>query len=249
MSEMNRRTAIGALAGAGGLAAFASNAAASRSLLGLEPDKDLGWSDDALEYVLPPLPYAFGDLEPHIDAQTMEIHHDRHHAGYVKGLNKALTELRNIRSGSGDASMVAHWTKQLSFHGGGHINHTLFWQGMAPAGKGGGGMPDGKLARQIDRDFGTFEQFVAQFKAAAASVEGSGWAWLVWEPMAHQLLILQAENQQKLLFAGCVPIIGVDVWEHAYYLKYQNARSAYLDAFMQVANWPWANARFERIES
>jgi superoxide dismutase, Fe-Mn family len=244
MTDINRRTALGALAGATGLAAFASTANASTRVWNLTPE-DLGWNDETLEYTLPPLPYAYDALEPHIDAQTMQIHHDKHHAGYVRGLNHALTELRNIRNGEGDAALIAHWTKKLSFHGSGHINHTLFWQCLS--GTTGGGIPSGKLGKQIERDFGTFEQFAAQFKAAAATVEASGWAWLAWEPLSRQLLVLQVENQQKLLMTGCVPILGVDVWEHAYYLKYQNKRKAYIDAFMKLANWPWANTRYEQI--
>jgi len=237
------------MAGASALASVGSlTHARTASIAGLQPE-DLGWNDATLEYELPPLPYEYDALEPHIDAQTMTIHHDKHHAGYVRGLNKALQNLRDIRNGTGDAAMISHWTKQVSFHGSGHINHTLFWLGLAPANNGGGGMPEGKLGRQIDRDFGTFEQFVAQFKSAAASVEGSGWGWLVWEPLAQQLLILQVENQQKLMATGCVPIIGIDVWEHAYYLKYQNARSAYIGAVMNILNWGWANTRFESISA
>lgn len=249
MNEINRRTALGALAGAGALTTIGHHAMARPlAVMGLGPE-ELGWNDDTLEYTLPPLPYGYDALEPHIDAQTMTIHHDKHHAGYVRGLNKALANLRDIRSGTGDSALISHWTKQVSFHGSGHVNHTLFWLGLAPSGKGGGGMPDGALGRQIDRDFGTFEQFVAQFKSAAASVEGSGWGWLAWEPLARQLLILQVENQQKLLMTGCVPIIGVDVWEHAYYLRYQNARGAYLDAIMNVLNWGRANTLFEHCSA
>ncbi len=244
MTEINRRTAMGALAGATGLAALASTTNASNRIWNLTPE-DLGWNDETLEYTLPPLPYAYDALEPHIDAQTMQIHHDKHHAGYVRGLNHALTELRNIRNGEADAALIAHWTKKLSFHGSGHINHTLFWHCLS--GTTGGGIPGGKLGKQIERDFGTFEQFAAQFKAAAATVEASGWAWLAWEPLSRQLLVLQVENQQKLIMTGCIPILGVDVWEHAYYLKYQNKRKAYIDAFMKLANWTWANERYEQI--
>lgn len=108
-------------------------------------------------------------------------------------------------------------------------------------------MPTGKLLSQIERDFTSFEQFVAHFKAAATAVEGSGWGWLVWEPLARQLLVLQMENQQKLLVTGVIPILGIDVWEHAYYLKFQNRRAEYVDAFMNVVNWPWAGQRFDAL--
>jgi len=246
-TSLSRRQAIasiGALGAAAGLTHAAAPHLTHRALLSQD---DLGWNEQTLEYELPPLPYAPDALEPYIDAQTMTIHHDKHHAGYVKGLNRALANLLQIRAGNADAALIAHWTNQLSFHGSGHVNHTLFWQGMAPPNKGGGGMPSGKLAAQIERDFGSFEQFLAQFKAAAASVEGSGWGWLVWEPIARQLLVLQMENQQKLMMTGVVPILGIDVWEHAYYLRYQNRRAAYVDAFVNLINWPWAQRRFESL--
>ncbi|KAA0216531.1 MAG: superoxide dismutase [Leptolyngbya sp. PLA3] len=246
-NSISRRNA---LAGIGALGALGTLAGAE-SLLTRAPDlllpQELGWNEKTLEYELPPLPYAPEALEPHLDAQTMAIHHDKHHAAYVKGLNAALKALFEIRAGSGDTSLISHWSRQLSFHGSGHLNHTLFWLGMAPAGRGGGGMPTGKLLSQIERDFTSFEQFVAHFKAAATAVEGSGWGWLVWEPLARQLLVLQMENQQKLLVTGVIPILGIDVWEHAYYLKFQNRRAEYVDAFMNVVNWPWAGQRFDAL--
>lgn len=248
-SVLNRRQAMLGIGAMGAMAGI-GNAGGSRVVgASLLTSDELGWNEQTLEYDLPPLPYPADALEPHIDAQTMTIHHDKHHAGYVKGLNNALKQLFEIRAGNGDASLISHWSKQVSFHGSGHVNHTLFWHGMAPAGKGGGGMPEGKLLAQIERDFSSYEQFVAQFKAASGSVEGSGWGWLVWEPVARQLLVLQMENQQKLLVTGSVPIIGVDVWEHAYYLKYQNRRADYIDAFMNVVNWSWASKRFEAANS
>ena len=249
IASISRRQAIvgmGAMTALGGLAAGESLTRSGSGASLLSQD-DLGWNEKTLEYELPPLPYAADALEPFIDAETMSIHHDKHHAGYVRGLNNALKALFEIRAGGRDASLVGHWSKQLSFHGSGHVNHTLFWQGMAPAGKGSGGMPEGKLMAQIERDFGSFEQFVVHFKAAATGVEASGWGWLAWEPMARQLLVLQIENQQKLMMTGGVPILGIDVWEHAYYLKYQNRRAEYVDAFMNIVNWGWAQKRFEAI--
>jgi Fe-Mn family superoxide dismutase len=118
---------------------------------------------------------------------------------------------------------------------------------MAPAGNGGGGRPSGELAQAIDRDFGSFDGFAWQFKEAAKAVEGSGWGWLAFEPIAGRLVVIQMENQQKLLFTGLVPLLGVDVWEHAYYLKYQNRRAEYVDAFMNVVNWPHVAALFDRV--
>jgi Fe-Mn family superoxide dismutase len=138
-----------------------------------------------------------------------------------------------------------HWSRQLAFHGSGHVNHTLFWLNMASPSAGGGAFPDGALSERINRDFGSFAQFAAHFKAAAGSVEGSGWAWLAWEPVARRLIIMQMENQQHADMTGAVPLLGIDVWEHAYYLRYQNRRSAYVDAFMNVVNWGFVAERFE----
>lgn len=240
MSELSRRQAIGALAGGAGAFGLSSVALSSEAL---------GWDDRLKGYSLPPLPYAPNALEPHIDERTMLIHHGKHHAGYVRGLNRALEMLHKLRWEDADAALIQHWERQLSFHAGGHINHTLFWNGMAPPNNGGGGRPTGALATQIERDFGSFDKMLWQFKAASASVEGSGWGWLVWEPIGRRLMITQMENQQKMLFAGAVPLLGVDVWEHAYYLRYQNKRKDYLDAFTNVINWPEVMRRFDRAHA
>jgi Fe-Mn family superoxide dismutase len=250
-SPLDRRTALAGIAalGAGGLTAAAAArpdialgvAAAS---IGLDNHR-VGYDPASASYVLPDLPYAYDALEPHIDAETMEIHHSKHHAGYVRGLNRALERLRDIREGTGDVGLVQHWSRQLAFHGSGHVNHTLFWLNMASPSAGGGAFPDGALSERINRDFGSFAQFAAHFKAAAGSVEGSGWAWLAWEPVAHRLIIMQMENQQHADMTGAVPLLGIDVWEHAYYLRYQNRRSAYVDAFMNVVNWGFVAERFE----
>jgi Fe-Mn family superoxide dismutase len=188
------------------------------------------------EHTLPPLPYPYDALEPFIDKETMTIHHDKHHDAYVKGLNKAEQELAKARAAN-DFALVQHWERQAAFHGGGHFLHTLFWSVMAPSGKGGGGEPAGILAEKIKEDFGTVEAFKAQFSAAAAAVEGSGWALLHYRPMDKRLIVLQAENQQKLSAWGTTPILGIDVWEHAYYLKYQNKRADYVKAWWNVVNW------------
>lgn len=242
--QVDRRAAMGAMALIGSGLAFAGAASAG------QPENDsflpIGWDAEASEYVLPKLPYAFDALEPHLDAQTMQIHHGKHHAGYVRGLNAALAALAEARA-SGDASLVQYWSRKVSFHGSGHVNHTLFWLGMAPAGKGGGGQPSGPLAEAINRDFGGFDKFSWQFQAAARSVEGSGWGWLVHEPISGRLTVVQVENQQKLLMTGCVPLLGIDVWEHAYYLKYQNRRADYVAAFMNVINWGHVQRLYERV--
>ncbi len=206
---------------------------------------ELGFDSSKGEYAVPALPYAYDALEPDIDAQTMKIHHDKHHAGYVRGLNKALGELANVRT-TGDASLIKHWSRELAFHGSGHVNHTLFWMTMAPRNAGGGGKPSGALAQAIEQEFGSFDGFSAQFQAAAKAVEGSGWGWLAHEPVADKLLVMQGEKQQNMLMTGVTPILGVDVWEHAYYLRYQNRRGDYLKAFMNVINWTMVGRLYER---
>lgn len=248
--SVDRRSVMGTLAAAAAVAAVAPGQVVSTP--GQVPSKpvltpeQLGWSQAKGEYVLPPLPYEVKALEPHIDARTMEIHHTKHHQAYVDGANKALKALAGIRGG-GDASLVKHWSRELSFHLGGHINHTLFWLGMAPAGKGGGGVPGGALAEALAKHFGSVEAFIAQFKSAAAQVEGGGWAYLVHEPLSKSLLILQMEKQQDLMPVGCTPLLGIDVWEHAYYLQYQNRRTAYVDAWFNVVNWTSVQSRLTAI--
>ncbi|MCL4691708.1 MAG: twin-arginine translocation signal domain-containing protein [Candidatus Hydrogenedentes bacterium] len=210
------------------------------SAQGASGEKSLG---ALTEHTLPPLPYAYDALEPFIDAETMTLHHDKHHAGYVKGLNEAEAKLAEARA-SGDYALVQHWSRRAAFNGGGHYLHTMFWQIMAPNGKGGGGEPTGVLADKIKEDFGSFEAFKAQFSAAAKGVEGSGWALLHQRVTDGRLIVLQAENQQKLTSWDCVPLMGIDVWEHAYYVKYRNDRGAYVDAWWNVVNWPKIGENF-----
>ena len=186
-----------------------------------------------MAHELPPLPYAYDALEPHIDERTVRIHHDLHHAGYVAGLNSAEAKLAAARQ-SGDFGLIKHWARELAFHGSGHLLHTLYWQNMGP---GGGGAPAGPLAEQLSKDFGSFETFKKEFTAATAAVEGSGWGLLVWNPTFGKLEVLQTEKHQDLTQWGVVPLLVCDVWEHAYYLHYQNVRAAYIDAWWNVVNW------------
>ncbi len=208
------------------------------------PPLSMGWDPAARQYVLPPLPYDYDDLEPHIDAQTMRLHHDLHHAGYVRGVNNALQKLAEIRQGTRDASEVKRWARELAFHGSGHLLHVLFWNVMSPT---GGGKPDGLIAEHIDRNFGSFKQFSDLFQAAATNVEGNGWGILAYEPVSGQLMVMQAENHQNLTIWGVVPVLVIDVWEHAYYLKYQNRRKDYVSAFMNVINWDMINRHFAGV--
>lgn len=196
------------------------------------------------KHELPKLPYAYNALEPFIDAQTMEIHYSKHHQGYVNGLNAAEQELAKERE-NGDYAMIQHWSRQVAFNYGGHFLHSMFWSIMAPHGSGGGGNPTGVLATKINEDFGTFETFKKQFSTAAAKVEGSGWGLMHYRPMDNRLVILQAENQHKLAQWGAMPILGIDVWEHAYYLKYQNRRVDYIDAWWNVVNWSAVEGRLK----
>jgi len=207
---------------------------------------DMGWDPAAKQYVLPPLPYKYDALEPHIDKQTMELHHDRHHDGYVKGLNKAMAMLAEIRSGKRDASEVKHWSRELAFHGSGHLLHVLFWNNMAGA-PDGGGQPSGEIAKKIDTDFGSFKAFSDHFQAAATNVESNGWGILALEPVSGQLMVMQAEKHQNLTTWGVAPLLVIDVWEHAYYLKYQNKRKDYVAAFMNVINWKAVDRHFTAI--
>ncbi len=242
--SLSRRHAVAAI----GLASVGAGCAATTPARSIGPAGFLaseGWDANAREYTLPPLPYAYDALEPHLDEQTMRIHHDMHHAGYVRGANKALKELARIREGQADPGLIKHWSRELAFHASGHTNHTLFWNAMAAPDNGGGGRPDGDLAGAIDRDFGSFEQFVAHFKVASAKVEGSGWGWLVYQPLSQKLLVLQGEKQQDVTIWGSIPLLGVDVWEHAYYLRYQNRRAEYIDGFMKVISWTEVARRFD----
>ncbi len=190
---------------------------------------------------LPPLPYAYDALEPYIDEKTMRIHHDIHHQSYVDGLNKAEKKLEEARK-SGDFELVKHWKRELAFNGAGHYLHTIFWNIMNPR---GGGEPGGELAQQIKNYFGSFDRFKKQFTEAADKVEGGGWAILVWSPRSHRLEILQAEKHQNLSQWDVVPLLTLDVWEHAYYLKHQNKRKDYINDWWKVVYWPEVADRFK----
>lgn len=188
------------------------------------------------KHELPKLPYAYDALEPYIDAKTMELHHSKHHQAYVTGLIKAEEELSKARA-SNDFILVQHWSRRAAFNGGGHFLHAMFWKVMAPNGKGGGGEPDGMLLDKIKEDFGDYKMFMENFSAAARDVEGGGWALLHYRRSDKRLIVLQVENQHKLSAWDTVPVLGIDVWEHAYYLKYQNQRAEYVKNWWNVVNW------------
>ena len=199
-----------------------------------------------MSHTLPALAYAYDALEPHIDALTMEIHHSRHHQTYVTNLNAALADLPELAALPLEAllasvdSLPAAVQGAVRNHGGGHANHSLFWQVMSPQ---GGGEPTGELASAIQRDLGGQEAFRQAFTQAALSRFGSGWAWLVVDE-AGKLQVVSSANQDSPLMDGLVPILGLDVWEHAYYLKYQNKRPDYIAAFYNVIDWPEVARRY-----
>ena len=187
-----------------------------------------------MPHELPALPYEYNALEPHYDEQTVRLHHDMHHAAYVKGLNAAEEKLAGLLK-SGDFAAIKPVCKELAFHGSGNILHTIFWTNMKA---GGGGAPTGELAEAINRAFGGFEAFKALFLAAANAVEESGWGILAYRKADNALVVLQAEKHENLTQWGVVPILVLDVWEHAYYLKYQNKRPDWTKAFMEnLVNW------------
>ncbi len=193
-----------------------------------------------MRYELPPLPYATDALEPYYDAATVALHHGTHHAAYVAGLNAALEKLQAARA-TGEFSAVKHLSREVAFHGGGHLLHSILWTNLTPA---GGGRPQGELAAAIDRSFGSFEAFDAQLRAAANTVEGAGWGVLAAAPTG-ELAILQVEKHQNQLLPAWTPILVIDVWEHAYYLKYQNRRSDFVAAVLDhLVNWRDVAARF-----
>lgn len=196
-----------------------------------------------MTYQLPELPYAYNALEPYYDEATVKLHHDAHHKAYVDGLNNAEGKLAEARE-KGDFALIKHWERELAFHGSGHFLHSLFWQNMCPK---GGGSAQGTLVERMTIDFGSYDNFKKQFSAAAVAVEGSGWALLVWNPAFAKLEILQAEKHQNLTQWGVIPLLTVDVWEHAYYLKYQNKRASWVEAWWNLVNWDDVFKRFDDI--
>jgi Fe-Mn family superoxide dismutase len=200
-----------------------------------------------MPYTVPPLPYAFDALEPHIDAKTMEIHHDKHHQAYVDKVNDALAgtglEDKPIEEIIGALDQVPEDKRgAVRNNGGGHYNHALFWESMSPD---GGGEPDGELKSAIDAAFGSFGDFQAKLKAAGIGQFGSGWAWLVHD--GSGLAVVSTANQDNPISTGQAPLLGVDVWEHAYYLNYQNRRPDYLDAWWNTVNWSTVSQRLASL--
>ncbi len=199
------------------------------------------------KYILPQLPYAYDALEPHIDATTMQIHHSRHQQGYVNGLNTAVERMREItNNGQVADAELGELQRDLSFNGGGHLNHTIFFAGMSPD---GGGEPKGQIAQAINDTFGSFQSFKAYFSKAAGGVKGSGWGVLAYEPLGDNLLVFSMGDQDLRQVTGTTMLLGVDVWEHAYYLNYQNRRADYIAAWWNTVNWTAVDQWYQYLRS
>ena len=196
-------------------------------------------------YTLPELPYDVAALEPHYSAEVLELHHDKHHAAYVKGANTALAKLEEARQ-SGEFSDITKLQKDLAFHISGHVLHSLFWQNLSPD---GGGKPEGELAEQITGDFGGFDRFQAHMTEAASTVQGSGWALAAWEPAAGRIIVQQVYDHQGNHGQGSVPLLAFDAWEHAYYLQYKNVKADFFTALWNVVNWDDVATRLAEASS
>jgi Fe-Mn family superoxide dismutase len=196
-------------------------------------------------YELPPLAYDYSALEPHYSARVLELHHDKHHKAYVDGVNTALEKLSGARD-SGDLSSIVGLEKTLAFNLSGHVLHTLFWKNLSPH---GGDKPEGELAAAIDEFFGGFDAFRGHLTQAAATVQGSGWGALTWEPIGERLYIEQVYDHQGNVGQGGVPLLVIDAWEHAYYLQYENRRADYVEAIWNVLDWEDVAARFLRART
>jgi superoxide dismutase, Fe-Mn family len=195
-------------------------------------------------YTLPALEYDYAALEPYYAAHTLELHHDKHHKAYVDGVNTTLEKLGSARE-SGDLSSIVGLEKTLAFNLSGHVLHSLFWKNLSPD---GGDKPDGELAAAIDEFFGSFDKFKKQLTQATATVQGSGWGALTWEPLGERLFIEQIYDHQGNTGQGGVPLLVIDAWEHAYYLQYENRRPEYVDAMWNVIDWADVAARFQRAQ-
>jgi Fe-Mn family superoxide dismutase len=192
------------------------------------------------KYALPDLPYAYNALEPVLSDQTLHLHHDKHHAAYVNGLNAALDKIQAARK-SGDLASIRALSRDMAFNGSGHILHTLFWHSMKP---GGGAKIQGEFAKAVEASFESQDALIKQFAQASKDVEASGWGVLAYEPVADKLLVMQAERHEDLTIWGVIPLLVCDVWEHAYYLQYQNRRPDWVDSFVKIANWDFAAQRY-----
>lgn len=195
------------------------------------------------KYSLPELPYDYSALEPHYSAEQVELHHDKHHAAYVKGANATLEKLAQARE-KGDFATINQLEKNLAFHLSGHILHSMLWKNMSPK---GGGEPQGELLDAVKEHFGSFAGMKEQLTEACTSVQGSGWGTLTWEPLGKRLVVEQVYDHQGNIGNGTVPILVIDMWEHAYYAQFRNAKADWVDAYWKVVNWEDAAKRFASV--
>lgn len=199
----------------------------------------------SLKFELPPLPYGLGDLVPVISEEIMSLHYNKHHQTYVTNLNKALEQYAEAEK-KNDLSSLIGLQSAIKFNGGGHINHSIFWTNLAPQGQGGGEKPTGALADALINTFGSFEKFVEFFSAKTIAIQGSGWGWLGYNKAQNRLDVVTCDNQDPLVTKGLVPLLGIDVWEHAYYLQYKNVRADYVKAIWSIINWENVKERYEK---
>jgi len=197
-----------------------------------------------MTYKLPELAYDYSALEPHVSARIMELHHSKHHQAYVTGANAALDAMAEARANNNFATLPK-LQKDLAFNLGGHVNHSIFWQNLSPA----GGEVSGNLSAAIDEYFGSFEAFKNHFSAAAVGIQGSGWAYLAWDALGNRLVIGQLYDQQGNIAMGNIPLLMLDMWEHAFYLDYQNVKADYVKAFWNIVNWADVAKRFDSVKA
>jgi Fe-Mn family superoxide dismutase len=195
------------------------------------------------QYTLPELPYDYSALEPHYSAEQLELHHDKHHAAYVKGANTTLEKLAQARE-KNDFATINLLEKNLAFHVSGHVLHSMLWRNLAPK---GGGRPEGELRAAIDEFFGSFDGMRAQLTEAAVNVQGSGWGTLAWEPLAGRLVVEQVHDHQGNIGNGTIPILVLDMWEHAYYAQYRNEKAKWVEAWWKIVSWPDVAKRLQSV--
>jgi len=196
-------------------------------------------------YTLPDLPYDPAALEPHYSGEIVSLHHDKHHAAYVKGVNDTLDKLAAARD-KGDFASLPALEKSLAFHLSGHVLHSIFWTNMSPD---GGDKPDGALGTAIDQHFGTFDAFKAQLTEATTTIQGIGWGILSWEPSGQRLLVEQVYDHQGNVGSGAIPLLVIDAWEHAFYLQYKNVKADWVKAFWEIVNWPDVARRYAAAQA
>jgi len=237
MGNMDRKEFLKTSAILTGATIFSSNSVFAENINNNGIDK---LTDENGNFIHQPLPYNTDDLEPFMDAETLHLHHSFHHGGAVKGANKDIEMIKKVMD-SGDLIMADHWTKKLSFHLSSHILHSIFWTNLAKKKS----QPTGNLLKRIEKDFGSTNKMQRLLAKLSKSIEGSGWGILAYQPYSDNLVVLQCENHQKLTVWGAIPLLVIDVWEHAYYLKYKNRRGDFLDALMNIVNWDNVAQRYD----